>query len=73
VAFGAWVKLANSQTGEEVMYRIVGADESDIKGGSISITSPMARSLLGKEAGDEVKLKTPAGDRVYEVLEVEFK
>lgn len=73
VAFGAWVKLSNAQTGEEVTYRIVGADESDIKTGSISISSPMARSLLGKEPGDEVKLRTPAGDRVYEVLEVEFK
>ena len=73
VAFGAWVKLSNAQTGEEVSYRILGADEADIKDGSISISSPMARSLLGKEPGDEVKLRTPAGDRVYEVLEVEFK
>jgi transcription elongation factor GreA len=73
VAFGATVKLFNTETEEEVTYRILGADEADINAGSISITSPMARSLIGKEAGDEVKIRTPAGERVYEVLEVEFK
>ena len=73
VAFGAKVKLLNAETDEEVVYRIVGADESDINAGSISITSPVARSLLGKEAGDEVKIRTPGGERVYEILEVAFK
>ncbi len=73
VAFGATVKLLNSDTEEEVVYRILGADESDINNGSISITSPMARSLVGKEVGDEVKVRTPSGERVYEVLEIEFK
>jgi transcription elongation factor GreA len=73
VAFGARVKLTNTQTEEEVEYRIVGADESDLKAGSISITSPLARSLLGKEAGDEVKMRMPGGERLYEVLEVTFK
>ena len=73
VAFGATVKLFNTETEEEGTYQILGADEADINAGSISITSPMARSLLGKEAGDEVKIRTPAGERVYEVLEVEFK
>jgi transcription elongation factor GreA len=73
VAFGATVKLLNSDTDEEVQYRIVGADESDIAAGQISITSPVARSLLGKEVGDEVKIRTPGGERLYEVLEVEFK
>jgi transcription elongation factor GreA len=72
VAFGATVKLSNTQTEEEVTYRIVGADESDINAGSISITSPLARSLLGKEAGDEVKMKMPGGERLYEILEVSF-
>jgi transcription elongation factor GreA len=72
VAFGATVKLANTKTDEEVTYRIVGADESDISNGSISITSPLARSLLGKEAGDEVKVRMPGGERVYEILEVAF-
>ena len=73
IAFGATVKLFNTETEEEVTYQILGADEADINAGSVSITSPIARSLLGKEAGDEVKIRTPAGERVYEVLEVEFK
>jgi transcription elongation factor GreA len=73
VAFGCTVRLSNTQTDEEVTYRIVGADESDINSGSISITSPLARSLLGKEAGDEVKVRMPGGERVYEVLEVAFR
>jgi transcription elongation factor GreA len=72
VAFGAHVKLSNTQTEEEVTYRIVGADESDINLGFISISSPLARSLLGKEPGDEVKVRMPGGERVYEVLEVSF-
>ena len=72
VAFGATVKLANSETGEEVTYRILGADESDLSKGSISITSPLARSLLGKEVGDEVKMRMPGGERTYEVLEISF-
>ena len=73
VAFGATVKLSNTQTEEEVAYRIMGADEADLATGSISITSPLARSLLGKEVGDEVKVRMPGGERVYEVLEVTFK
>ncbi len=73
IAFGARVKLANTQTAEEVSYRLVGADEADLESGSISITSPLARSLLGKEVGDEVKVRMPGGERLYEVLEVVFK
>jgi transcription elongation factor GreA len=73
VAFGATVRLSNTQTEEEVTYRILGADESDINHGSISISSPLARSLLGKEAGDEVKVRMPGGERVYEILEVAFR
>jgi transcription elongation factor GreA len=72
VAFGANVKLANSDTGEEVTYRILGADESDLAKGSISITSPLARSLIGKQVGDEVKVRMPGGERTYEVLEIVF-
>ena len=72
VAFGATVKLSNTQTQEEVTYRIVGADEADLTAGSISITSPLARSLLGREVGDEVKVRMPGGERTYEVLEVVF-
>jgi transcription elongation factor GreA len=73
VAFGAYVKLSNVQTDEEVSYRILGADESDLAQGTISVTSPLARSLLGKEAGDEVKVRMPGGERTYEILEVKFK
>jgi len=73
VAFGATVKLLNTTTDEEVTYRIVGADEADINAGSISVTAPIAKSLLGKEVGDEVKIRTPAGERAYEILEIEFK
>jgi transcription elongation factor GreA len=72
VAFGATVKLSNTDTGEEVTYRILGADESDIEKGTISITSPLARSLLGKEVGDEVTVRMPGGERKYEVLDVAF-
>src|SRR5579862_6194093 len=73
VAFGATVKLSNTKTEEESVYRLVGADEADLAAGSISITSPLARSLLGKEVGDEVKVRMPGGERMYEVLEVTFK
>jgi transcription elongation factor GreA len=72
VAFGAVVKLSNADTGEEVSYRILGADESDLAKGSISITSPLARSLIGKQVGDEVKVRMPGGDRTYEVLDITF-
>ncbi len=73
VAFGATVKLQNTQSEEEVVYRILGADEADLNSGSISISSPLARSLLGKEAGDEVKMRMPGGERLYEILEVSYK
>jgi transcription elongation factor GreA len=72
VAFGANVKLSNADTGEEVVYKILGADESDLAKGSISITSPLARSLIGKQVGDEVKVRMPGGDRTYEVLDITF-
>ncbi len=73
IAFGAHVKLSNTQTDEEVSYQIVGPDEADIASGTISVTSPMARQLLGKEVGDEVKMRMPGGERIYEILEVVFK
>lgn len=72
VAFGATVKLSNADTGEEVTYRILGADESDLAKGSISITSPLARSLIGKQVGDELKVRMPGGERTYEVLDITF-
>jgi transcription elongation factor GreA len=73
VAFGAVVKVMNTASEEESTYRIIGADEADINAGSISVTSPLARALLGKEVGDEVKVRMPGGERTYEILEVSFK
>jgi transcription elongation factor GreA len=73
IAFGATVKLSNVDTEEEVTYRLVGPDEANIDHGSISVTSPLARALIGKEVGDEVKVRMPAGERVYEVLEVAYR
>src|SRR5215471_18142335 len=73
VAFGATVKLSNVETEEETMYRLVGADEANLDQGSISITSPLARALIGREVGDEVKVRMPAGERLYEILEVEYR
>jgi len=73
VAFGATVKLSNIETEEESVYRLVGADEANLDLGSISITSPLARALIGREVGDEVKVRMPAGERVYEILEVEYR
>jgi len=72
VSFGATVKLSNSATDEEVTYKIVGAEEAKLDEGTISISSPLARSLLGKEIGDEVKVRMPGGDRTYEILDVTF-
>ena len=72
VAFGATVKLSNVDSGEESTYRILGADEANLAKGSISITSPLARSLIGKHVGDEVKVRMPGGDRTYEVLDISF-
>ena len=73
VAFGAYVTLNNTTTEDEVVYRIIGADEADLNQGSISVTSPLARSLLGKEVGDEVTVRMPGGERHYEVVGILFK
>ncbi|MDY7116278.1 transcription elongation factor GreA [Halomonas sp. SSL-5] len=71
VIFGVTVGLLNLDTDEEVSYRIVGEDEADIKQGLISVTSPIARALIGKEEGDVVVVKTPGGDVEYEISSVE--
>jgi transcription elongation factor GreA len=73
VSFGATVKLSNIETEEETVYRLVGADEANLDQGSISITSPLARALIGREVGDEVKVRMPAGERLFEILEVEYR
>ncbi len=73
VVFGATVKLADSESGEMQEYTIVGEDESDVKRGLISITSPMARALLNHEQGEEISVKTPKGPRSYEIVAVSFR
>lgn len=72
VVFGATVKLINLDTEQEQRYQIVGEDEADLKHLKISITSPIARALIGKSAGDEVEVHTPTGLVVYEVASVEY-
>ena len=72
VVFGATVKLEDVDGGQQVKYTIVGETEADLKKGRISITSPIARGLIGREGGDTVKIRTPGGEREYEVLEVLF-
>src|SRR5260370_28877654 len=67
IAFGAIVKLANAETGEQVVYRILGADEADLAKGSISITSPLARCLIRNEAGHRGTDPSPGAQRTYEV------
>ncbi len=73
VAFGATVTVLESDTDKEFQYQIVGPDESDAGKCRISITSPLARALVGKEEGDEVKVRTPGGERLLEVVEVVFR
>ena len=70
VAFGAMVKLEDMDAEKVVTYRLVGPDESDLKQGKISITSPVARALVGKEIGDEVRVQTPGGIRTYEIADL---
>lgn len=72
VVFGAVVALADEDTGAELTYRIVGEDESDIKAGLLSYASPIARALIGKEAGDVVTVEVPGGRRVLELVEVRY-
>lgn len=73
IVFGATVKLYEFDTEKEVTYQVVGEMEADIKQNLISITSPIARALIGKSEGDEVVVKAPAGDREYEIVTVEYK
>lgn len=72
VVFGAKVTLEDLDTSEEMTYRIYGEDETDIEAGIISISSPIARGLIGKECGDEATISTPSGPRSFEIIDVEF-
>jgi transcription elongation factor GreA len=70
--FGATVELEDAASGEKVTYQIVGEDEADIKQGKISISSPTARALIGKSAGDTAEVRAPGGVREYEILDVKY-
>ena len=73
VVFGATVRLEDIESGDKVTYQIVGDDEADIKQAKISISSPLARALIGKYAGDIASFQAPGGEREFEVLEVLYR
>jgi len=72
VMFGAHVWLVDEETEKEATYQIVGVHEADIKGGKLSISSPLAKALIGKKVGDTVSVPAPGGDRSYEILGIKF-
>jgi transcription elongation factor GreA len=73
VKFGATVKLVDEDTEEEKTYQIVGEPEADVRSGRVSVTSPIARALMGKTVGDTVEVTTPGGGKSYEVVGVQFR
>jgi len=73
IVFGSTVELLDMQTEKEIIYKIVGEDEADIKTGLISFTSPIARALIGKNEGDEISFSAPGGEKCYEVIEVRYE
>ncbi|MDO8325293.1 MAG: transcription elongation factor GreA [Phenylobacterium sp.] len=72
VKFGATVSVVDEDTEDEARYQIVGEHEADVKAGKISIASPIARAMIGKETGDVVEVPTPGGTKAYEILKVEW-
>jgi transcription elongation factor GreA len=72
VKFGAQVKLVDEETEEEVVYQVVGPDEAEIQRGLLSISAPLGRALIGREAGDTVEVPTPRGTRYFEILEIDY-
>ena len=73
IKFGARVTLADEETDEEQTFQIVGEDEADISQGRLSVTSPLARALIGKQTGDSVEVVTPKGSKAYEIVKVRYK
>lgn len=73
VVFGCTVALEDEENGNQVTYQIVGEDEADIKASRVSVNSPMARALIGKQQGDVVVVKTPVGQREFEIIEVRYE
>jgi transcription elongation factor GreA len=72
VVFGATVDLIDDETGDELTYQIVGDDEADIKSGLISISSPIARALIGKQEGEIATVQAPSGEKDYEIVEIRY-
>ena len=73
VVFGSTVVLHDHESDAEITYQIVGEDEANLREGRVSLTSPIARALIGRSEGDEVSVRTPAGQRDYEILEVRYE
>ncbi|MHB8403956.1 MAG: transcription elongation factor GreA [Gammaproteobacteria bacterium] len=73
VVFGSTVVLADEESGNEVTYQIVGEDEADIKASRVSVNSPVARALIGKQQGDVAVVKTPIGERQFEIIVVRYE
>lgn len=73
IAFGATVTLLDTEKDEEVIYKIVGVDEADVTKRKISISSPLARALVGKKEGNEVVVRTPKGSCDYEIIKIEYR
>ncbi len=73
VMFGATITLVDEDTDEKASYQIVGPDEADVKAKRLSITSPLARALIGKKVGDSVEVSTPSGSKSYEIVKVAFR
>ncbi|HXG28247.1 MAG TPA: transcription elongation factor GreA [Nevskiales bacterium] len=72
VVFGSTVELSDVESGDTVTYQIVGEDEADIKSGLLSVNSPVARALIGKQQGDEVSVQVPGGTRLFEIVAVRY-
>jgi len=72
IVFGATVKMVSEETGDEVTYQIVGEDEADIKQGRISVSSPVARAMIGKEEGDIASVQAPGGIKEFEILSIKY-
>ncbi len=73
VVFGATVKIAEQNSGKEITYKIVGVDEADLKRNKISVSSPIARALIGKKEGDEVVVNAPKGNVRYDIIELHYE
>ncbi|KEO53035.1 transcription elongation factor GreA [Thioclava pacifica] len=72
VKFGATVTIVDEDTDEEKTYQIVGEPEADLEKGKLNMKSPLARALIGKDEGDSVEVRTPGGDKAYEILKIDF-